>query len=379
MGKPTAETALLQQAANIQTDSGSLSPHVIATPLLTHVAERSVLPEAEARGLTPFVVGGRKRIATCGGVAWFNGHHLAVVNLYGGHLRIYRLHEDDGDAHLELMHEMSKGLSFPEDVAAAPNGSLLAIAHSLSDTHGISLHPIEARSLEPRPAITMLRKGPAFHGMGFTPDSRHLAFTDLIGTGYIEVLRVDSGECTCHIDNIHHPLKPKSVAFSRDGRFAAVAFAPPALALGHESPAVDGVMTVHRFDAERGIIERDAVATWRSTGGLMGAVESSTILPSAQGEPFRILSVDQASDAVLAFDFDPHGLTLSYAGVFAPEMSFPHGVDVSADGRLLAVANYGDDTVRVLSLSQSGSDNAPALPWGISSTLDDALVDRIKA
>src|SRR5262249_38741606 len=147
------------------------------------------------------------------------------------------------------------------------------------------------------------------------------------------------------------PLKPKAVAFSRDGCFAAVAFAPPAVPLAPDATCEDsrvadvgGAVAIHRFDAQRGSLEREPVAIWRITGGPIGALESCTILPSPSGHPFRILTVDQAGDAVLAFDFDPRQSTLTYAGVFAAGMSFPHGIDASADGRFVAVANYGDDT-----------------------------------
>jgi len=373
---------VVQPGSNIHPTSGSPVPNVVAKPILAHVAEGSVLDEAEARGLVPFVIGGRRRFATCGGVAWFNGHHLAVVNLYGGHLRVYRFHDNDGRPRLELMHEMRDGLSFPEDVAAAPNGSLLAIAHSMSDAHGISLHRIEAGSLRPEPAIAMVRLGPAFHGMGFTPDSRHLAFTELSGAGHIEVIQVETGECACRLDNDQALLKPKGVSFSRDGCFAAIAFAPPAVPFAEDTPCEEvmgGLMTVHRFDAQRGSLEREPVATWRSTGGLLGAVESCTVLSAPSGHPFRILTVDQAGDAVLAFDFDPRRSVLSYAGVFAPGMSFPHGIDASADGRFVAVANYGDDTLRILSLGQGGGLDAPALPRGLPSAVENALIDRVEA
>ena len=125
----------------------------MARLVLSHVSERSVLHDPNVAGLEPFTVAGRKRLATCSGVAWFRGHHLAVVNLYGGHLRVYRFHPGgDGSAtgpRLELLHEMTEGLAYPEDVAVSPDGNLLAVTHSMSDDLGVSLHPIDTVSLAP--------------------------------------------------------------------------------------------------------------------------------------------------------------------------------------------------------------------------------------
>ncbi|HEY1473330.1 MAG TPA: hypothetical protein VGF53_04535 [Pseudolabrys sp.] len=327
-----------------------------AETVLTHVSERSVLNEIAARGLVPFALAGRKRFATCSGVAWFHGCHVAVVNLYGGHLRVYRFDcgADGVQPRLELLHEMSAGLSFPENVAASPDGSVLAITHSMSDAHGISLHSIEPGSLAPQPTTAMLRIGRAFHGLNFTPDSRHLAFTEIGTPGYIEVARIDSGACTCRLDNTYDLFKPKSAAFLHDGSFVAVAFSPGLRSDGVTTIA-GGLLTVHRFDAERGIIEPEAVAELGGADGSLGALESCTILPAPPGGPFRILAADQAADIVLAIDFDPQQARLSFAGVFAAGMSFPHGVDVSADGRFVAVANYGDDTLRIVRVKSDGS------------------------
>ena len=35
------------------------------------------------------------------------------------------------------------------------------------------------------------------------------------------------------------------------------------------------------------------------------------------------------------------------------QLSFPHGLSISPDGKYLAVTNYGDDTVKIYALSGS--------------------------
>jgi len=117
-----------------------------AESLITHRSERSVLDAPGAGKLTPFIVAGRSRLATCSGVAWFRGRHLCVANLYGGHVRIYRFHpavDGAATARLELVHEMTEGIRYPEDVAISPDGAMLAVANSVARDAGISLHRID--------------------------------------------------------------------------------------------------------------------------------------------------------------------------------------------------------------------------------------------
>ena len=325
----------------------------LARLVLSHVSERSVLHDPNVAGLEPFTVAGRKRFATCSGVAWFRGHHLAVVNLYGGHLRVYRFHPGgDGSAtgpRLELLHEMTEGLAYPEDVAVSPDGNLLAVTHSMSDDLGVSLHPIDAVSLAPGPAGETLRRGTrgsAFHGVSFSPDSRHLAFTEIGAPGYVEVVRATTTRGrTCLLENRHAPMKPKSVAFSHDGRFAVIALALNATP-GPGAAAPDGLLSVHRFDAGSGVIG-EALAEMHGADTALGNMEICTFLPSISGTPYRILVANQGADVVTAFTFDPGARTLAFTGIFAAGLSFPHGVDACADGRFVAVTTYGDDSVHI--------------------------------
>jgi hypothetical protein len=322
--------------------------------VLSHVSERSVLHDPNVAGLQPFTVAGRKRLATCSGVAWFRGHHLAVVNLYGGHLRVYRFHPGhDGSAmppRLELLHEMTEGLSYPEDVAVSPDGNLLAVTHSMSDDLGVSLHPIDPASLTPGPAGETLRRGTrgsAFHGVSFSPDSRHLAFTEIGAPGYVEVVRAatTTRERTCLLENRHAPLKPKSVAFSHDGRIAVIALALNVTPGPGAAPS-DGLLAVHRFDAPSGVIG-EALAEMHGAETELLNMEICTFLPRSSGTPYRILVANQGADVVTAFTFDPGARTLAFTGTFAAGLSFPHGVDACADGRFVAVTTYGDDSVHI--------------------------------
>jgi hypothetical protein len=335
----------------------------------SHAMERSILHAANVADFVPYAVSGRMRRATCSGVAWFRDYHLAVVNLYGGHLRVYRFHPGGvvSPARLELLHELSDGIEFPEDVAVSPDGNLLAVSHSLSKEFGVSLFRMDATSLAPIPAREKIRpgaEGVAFHGVSFSPDSRHLVFTEISTPGYIEVVRVASAtrERTCFIENRLAPLKPKSVAFSHDGRFAAVTMALNAF-LGSQAPPTTGIVSVHRFDAANGVIDAQAVAEFKAPAIDLASMDICKFLPTAPGEPYRILVVDQGADAITLFEFDAEDRTIAPAGVFAGGLSFPHGIDVSTDGRFVAMTNYGDDSVCIARLAPSiisAGERAPA-------------------
>jgi len=321
--------------------------------VLSHVTERSILDAPDLNRYRPLAVGGRARRATCSGVAWFCGHHLAVVNLYGQHLRVYRFQPGDGVSdkapRLDLLHERTQGLSYPEDVAVAPNGRMLAVTHSMTNDVGVTLHAVDPVSLAPNAAGKLLRRGPYFHGVNFSPDSRHLAFTEIGPTGYVEVIRVGSffRRRTCLLENRHAPLKPKSVAFSHDGRFAVIGLSMNASEQAGD--VVSGAMlSIHRFDATRGVIESEPVAESRDVGVWPAGLDICAFLPPLPGQTYGVLTTNQAADMVTAFEFRLGDRRLAFVGVFQDGLAFPHGVDVSADGNFVAVTNYGDDTLRIV-------------------------------
>lgn len=322
----------------------------MAELILSHLSENSVLHSPRAKELQPYMVGPRKRLATCSGISWFLGHHLAVVNLYGGHLRVYRFHEpaatNDPPTRVELLHEVTEGIGHPEDVSVTSDGRFLAITHTKSDDFGVSIHSVDPATLAVRAPGRMLRRGVAFHGVRFSPDSRHLAFTEVGDPGYIEVVRVPSGEQACLFVNQHRPLKPKSVVFSRDGRFAIIAWALNVRS--HElSDLPRGILAAYPFDMATGTIGSEPVAEFHGSGLSIGNVDMCTVLPTRPGGRYEILAANQGFDVVSAFEFDADERALDYTGVFLGGLSFPHGLDGSADGRFVAVTNNGNDTISI--------------------------------
>jgi hypothetical protein len=144
----------------------------------------------------------------------------------------------------------------------------------------------------------------------------------------------------------------RSVAFSHDGRFAAVTMALNAFP-GSQVPATSGVVSVHRFDAANGVIDAQPVAEFKAPAGDLASMDICKFLLTAPGERYRILVVDQGADAIPLFEFDVEDRTIAPAGVFAGGLSFPHGIDVSADASFVAMTNYGDDSVCIARLTSS--------------------------
>ena len=333
----------------------------LGTPemVLSHRMERSILDAPNLRDFAPFAVGDRRRYATCSDIAWFPGPYLAVVNLYGEHLRIYRFDHHGGPgrapARLQLLHEITEGVPAPEGVSVSPDGRLLAIGHSLTEEIGVSLYPIDPDSLLPgaRERVCRGSANGAFHGVTFTPDGRHIAVTEIGHPGFVAVMRTALGERTCLLENRYAPFRPKSIAFSPDGRFAVIVRGLN-VSLTAAALMPGGMISIHPFDMASGVIGSEALAELQGQSTSFVYVDMCSILPRAAGAPCRILVADQGIDEIVAFDFDPGNRTLAFAGHFLAGLSFPHGVAASADGRFVAVTTYGDDSLRIFDMKRRG-------------------------
>jgi glycosyltransferase involved in cell wall biosynthesis len=328
----------------------------LGTQLLAHRSEESVIDEPSREGLIPYEVAGRKRLATCSGVSWFMDRYLAVVNLYGCHLRIYKLEETknigEKQLKLRLLHQLSEGMHFPEDVAVSKNGNMLAVTHSLAEIKGISFHKIDSRTKEPAAAFERLRSEYTCHGVQFAPDSGHAAFTTVDGPGTVEVIDITLSplRTASVLENRYPHLRPKIVSFTEDGKYAAIVYSPVINPISVSGSAT-GLLEIHRYYAESGTIEKACEVSLKDGGSMLSCLESAVFLPKSHAQTYRLLASNQANDVVIEVLFDPQRRSLEISGRQLPGLSFPHGIDISEDGELFAVANYGDDTVRIFQIA----------------------------
>lgn len=298
--------------------------------------------------LIAFSVGKRKRYATCSGVAWIGINHIAVVNLYGQHVRIYHV-DLNSEKVMALISELKEDISFPENLAVSPDQSVIAIAHSMSDTHGISLHKLDQNSFNLEPSKEMFRAGGTFHGLDFSPDSKYLAITEIKSSGYIEVIKLDENRTICILTNLYKPLKPKSIAFSRDGKYVVITFA---VNIGIKSNAGAAAISIHSFDNIKGIIQESPEAELIIRSGNINSIEDSTFLPSIDGHTYTIIATDRANDTIVSYEFDADSKSIRYSGIKSRQVFFPHGLGLREDGEYVAVANYGDDTLRIFKIHE---------------------------
>ncbi len=322
-------------------------------PILVHRSEDSVLDRPGSESIPRKMAGGRPRLATCTGTCWIDDRHLVVANFHGQHVRVYRYREDG----LELLHHQDHSFAPPEDVAVSPDGRLMAVTHTMPGEDMVSLHQLEPESLKPGPILAKFGRGCCPHGLTFSADSRFVLVTEIM-TGSVLVYRLD-GARVRRVQTFRPPLAPrvpKSVAVTADGRYVAVAHSAE-VALGREQ-LTGARLAIHRFDAQSGRIEEAALAVQEGYAQGLAGLESCTFVRREADGSYLFSACDQATDLLAFFRFQeaPPRLDRVFA---ASGVSFPHGVGAHPQGELLAVACYGDDTLRIFQVPSLSTLVAP--------------------
>jgi DNA-binding beta-propeller fold protein YncE len=196
----------------------------------------------------------------------------------------------------------------------------------------------------------MIRLG-TYHGLDFSPDSRFLVATEIQGKGSIEVINSKTFDRVCLLNHAHQNLKPKGISFAKDGLFIAIVYAAN-IQSSKQTGSFPLVIDMHEFDSAKGVIKSDPVACTVIEGEYGASYENCSFLPNC-GTEYSLLVASQADDQILNYIFCSTSQKMTYAGICTSQMSFPHGIDISEDGRYVAVTNYGDDTLRVLDISGS--------------------------
>lgn len=312
------------------------------------VVSFSILPDANAhrrKKYPGFFAGDRWRHSTCTSVAWFpDGNALIALNLGGESIHVYEFNKAAKDVSLKQVLTNKDGLrlALPEIASFSGDGALLGITNFPSGE--ITLYAVDPfrRLINPKPALVIKKQGDqSLHGMRFSR-SDYFAVT-VRDKNVVRIYRVirnpGSREITTVLSgSLHYPshLKPKGVDFTIDQRFIAVVFAPPT---GSSKTGAQGLLTVHPFDEVTGKMDPTPVSSIDHTRGLSFS-EDVRFFPDASA----ILVSNQASDTVSCYEFD--GKTGQIGGdkefLRNPEsrLGIPHGIDISTDGKYVAVANY---------------------------------------
>lgn len=315
-------------------------------PTLVHETPDSIL--ADPSGYQPWYADGRKRYATCSGVAWFHGDHLACVNLLGRTIHVHRF-----DAALRKLVRVQSivdppMLKKPENLCFPPDGSFVALtdmalascllfrvdreSHRIEQGHHLALGNPDDRTA---------------HGVGVSRCGGFVAHTTVDRPGVVRVHRVEVGPDGIEarpfqtLVNEHYPLVPKGIDFARDGRRVAICFGPNVSR--QKRSARVGRLEIREFDPHRGIAPEPLAVAGPSLG--VGAAEDVRFVLDDR----FVLLTHQGEDRVILLEVDPgtSRIGASSQTLRNPEarLSFPHGVGVSPDDRWVAITNYGNDSL----------------------------------
>jgi hypothetical protein len=112
--------------------------NIAPRPFAVQRTPNSILDRRESH--TARTIGGRERLASCSGVAWFHGTCLATVSMLGRMSHSYLF--DPSTRQLTLLQAFGapECIVRPEQLSVSPNGRLLAIS---STTGLIALYRVD--------------------------------------------------------------------------------------------------------------------------------------------------------------------------------------------------------------------------------------------
>lgn len=293
----------------------------------------------------------KARYATASDVVWLSADRVAVSYLLTSTIAVFDLDDSSGTPRLEVREQVGScpGFAWPTAITASPDRRWLAAANSAEGS--MVVLPLSG---DRNPSIGTVSCSVAvsgdcnLHGIAASPDGRVIAYTSIDVPGGIRLVRVEDDDgrlgmrLVATIDNIHSPLKPKGIRFSPDGRFVFLAYGGNVT--HHRSRMVPGFIEVRRYDMHAGAIGEIVCRTDDAAGFL--CPEAIAVYPDGS----RIVVTDQVDDSARVIEFDREtgrlGAVVLRIGWAAGGLSSPHGCAVSPDQRWIAIANYGDASVR---------------------------------
>jgi hypothetical protein len=308
-------------------------------------------PRAAAEFGSSLFVGG-ERFATASDVTWLDHTSFAVCYLLTSSVAVFNVETSGDSPACTLLCEVRDPdvLGNPEAIESLSGGKLIAMTDSV--TGRLSLvrvgsgggHGLELVSSVSAPSDRNV------HGLAVSPDERFLAYTAIDEPGGLRVAEVLGGDRMELVDvvaNVHAPLKPKGVHFTPDGRHLVVAYG--ANASSNRRRVKRGFLEVCEFNPSTGVIGN---AISRSPRSLRLSVPEWLSVDRAGKE---VIVCDQVRERVSTYEFNPDSGVIGDAvrriSWAAGGLSFPHGCGISPDERWIAIANYGDGSVRLFDMT----------------------------
>jgi len=310
-------------------------------------------------------VGDRSRFSTCGGVAWFHDdNYLASVNFEGGFICTYKFNKSENQfIPLQTIHHTEEAPLFSaENLSFTSDGKLLAVSMNHSKQVNIYRVSPQTHLIDPEPVAIVRPKDRNVHGVRFSRDDRYLACTAVRGSNLVSIYKLEGYKPeACDTQEISRKLeltpvstlenrfltsKPKSLDFSHDDRYVAVVYAVNVVSTPNKAR---GLIAIYTFDKETGVIAPEPMSVYRSKQKFDGGEDINFSLDDS----FVIIS-EHAQDRIIIHEFDKTrgiiGKKVSEIKNPEAQLSFPHGLNISSDGKYLAVANYGDDKFSLYSI-----------------------------
>lgn len=295
---------------------------------------------------------GRERFATAADVTWLDDNSFAVCYLLTSSIAVFNVDtsHDAPSCEVQSAERDLTLLGWPTAIECLSGGSRIVITDSLEGRVVLLANRSDGDGGLEFVGSASLPDDRSVHGLTVSPDERFLVYTSLDEPGGFRVAEVlDDGrlELVHVVANDHAPLKPKGLDFTPDGRHLVVAYGTNASSARRRIKP--GFLEVREFNPSSGAIGH---AVSRSPRSLRLSVPEWVSVDRAGT---RLIMTDQTRERVATYGFDSEtgeiGGLIRQISWAAGGLSFPHGCGVSPDGRWIAVANYGDGSVRLFDLA----------------------------
>lgn len=326
---------------------------VSSRPICSVYTQNSILDQTES--FKPLHIGtAGQRYATCTGAVWYHTDYVAVLNLLGNTISVYKFDAETVTFSLHQLIDNTKYVSFkkPENLVVSSDESLLAVG--VDNPHaGVYLYAInrETHLIEPEP-IFFTQSPSLVHGVRFVGQDRYLVTVGWDKRRPICVYRIKKQGEAIELELVSSKkikfasaVKPKSIFFTQNNKFAIIAYTSKAA----DTPGIiKNYFTVHTFDAKRGKLSDPLYV--KESAGMCGPEDSALF-----NNDTALVVSNQGNHTLAVYSFNPESGQLSdeYTVIENPEaqLSFPHGLSVSQDGKYLLVTNYGDDKFNLYAIN----------------------------
>ena len=292
----------------------------------------------------------RWRYGTCTGAVWFHDTYLATVNLYGEKINTYRFNEETKtfDSVEQVQNQSGAHLNYPEQINVSPDGTVLVVCDT-KEANSINFYAIDLQThrINPNPMLTIPASG-LVHNLRFSPDGRYFLYSSFDDNKSLCIYRVVRDSETIQLVHLNTYasdvtfLKTKAVNFTQDGTYIIRGYALSLCAT--QTRPLESLLLVHKFNSDGSIGElvSSAKDTWALEDIVLAQNDSAIII------------TDQARDRLYTYSFNPVTGQIGEGQPIAQtegQLTFPHGLGISQNGRYLVVTNYGNDSFNLYELS----------------------------